>query len=79
MLYRKLTKFRGKDFGKSKMEKDFAFHNQIEFPDSTSLKDIFLPPVEQDDKLKTTFGEIVYLRHQLDFTNKSSQPGQKKD
>ena len=37
LLYRKLTKFRGKDFGKSKFEVDLNV-NHIEFPENTTLK-----------------------------------------
>jgi hypothetical protein len=68
--FRKLIKFRGRDYGKSKLEIDLNV-NQIEFPDMTSLKSIFLPLPESDDN-KTAFGEVVYLRHPLDFSNKTS-------
>eukprot|EP00347_Sterkiella_histriomuscorum_P004799 403359053 len=75
----KLTKFRGKDFGKSKFEIDHNV-NQIQFPDSTSLKSIFIPLNESEDKNVTSFGELVYMRSAaIDFSNKIKEPGQKKD
>ena len=65
---RKLTKFRGKDFGKSKFEVDLNV-NHIEFPENTTLKSIFLPINETDERI-TPFGELVFIRSALDFSCK---------
>lgn len=67
--HRKLIKFRGKDFGKSKLEVDLNV-NQVEFPEGTTLKSIFLPSSDQFTDCKTAFGEIVFMRHALDFSAK---------
>jgi hypothetical protein len=52
--------------------------NHIEFPEMITLKTIFLPTNETSDRI-TPFGEIVFLRSVLDFSNKTTQPGAKKD
>ena len=79
VLCRKLTKFRGKDAGKSKLEKEYGNSCQVEFPEGTTLKSIFLASnAEQDDKL-TPYGELVFLRSILDFSSKNKEPGTKKD
>ena len=44
-----------------------------------TLKSIFAPPPDSTDDKKTAFGEIVYQRHALDFSNKNYQAGSKKD
>lgn len=46
-----------------------------------TLKNIFapLPDSTITDDRKTAFGEIVYQRHALDFSNKNYQAGSKKD
>ena len=70
LIFRKLIKFRGKDFGRSKLEKEFNV-NQVEFPEGTSLKQIFLP-AEDSEERRTLFGEVVYMRHALDFSSKGN-------
>jgi|LauGreDrversion4_2_1035121.scaffolds.fasta_scaffold340278_1 hypothetical protein len=71
-LISKLLKFRGKDFGRSKFEIEKGVQ-QIEFPEGVTLKSIFAPLPESTvpDDRKTAFGEIVYQRHALDFSNKN--------
>jgi hypothetical protein len=72
-------KFRGKDLGKSKFEIERGV-NQIEFPESVTLKGIFTPPAESGpEERKTAYGEIVYTRYALDFSVKNHQAGLKKD
>jgi hypothetical protein len=68
--YSKLLKFRGKDYGRSKFEIEKGVQ-KIEFQDGVTLKSIFAPPPESTDDKKTAFGEIVYQRHALDFSNKN--------
>lgn len=74
MLFRKLTKFRGKDFGKSRFEIDNQV-NKIEFPADTTLRLIFSGQGAEDEK-QTAFGEIIYMRSSaIDFSTKSKEPG----
>jgi len=59
--------------GKSRLrdtKEDFQIH---EFSEDTTLKSIFLPEEEESSQA------IVYMRHPLDFSAKTSMPGQKKD
>ena len=68
----KLSKFRGKDYGRTKLFQEEADVEQVSFPPETTLKDIFLNDSQ--------YGQIVYLRNkELDLQIKQTLPGQKKD
>jgi hypothetical protein len=49
----------------------------VEFPEGVTLKSIF--HILEGEERRTEFGEIVFLRHALDFSVKQTQPGSKKD